>query len=89
VWNEVIDTQVYVEEIAKAMLHDWQDPRRICNTSCAQPQQEGNVKWNKHAGGRFKCNIDDSFSQLSNRVGIRVCIRDDTCTSVWQKLDKN
>lgn len=25
-----------------------------------------------------KCNIDASFSQLSNRVGIEVCIRDDT-----------
>jgi len=48
-WNEVIDTQVYVMEGAKTMLHDWQDERRICNTSCAQPRQEGDVKWNKPA----------------------------------------
>jgi len=45
-------------------------------------QQQGNVKWIKPTEGRFKCNIDVSFSQFSNRVGIRVCIRDDTCTFV-------
>ena len=62
------------------MLHDWQDASRICNTSCAQPRQVGSVKWIKTIEGRFKCNIDVSFSQLSNIVGIRVCIRDDTNT---------
>jgi hypothetical protein len=68
VWNEVIDAQVYVVERAKVMPHDWQDARRICNTSCGQPRQKGNVKWIKPAEGRFKCNIDASFSQLSKRV---------------------
>ena len=68
VWNEVIDAPVYVVERAKVMLHDWQDARRICNTSCAHLRQEGTVKWIKPAEGRFKCNIDASFSQLSNRV---------------------
>lgn len=43
-WNEVIDTQAYVVERAKVMLHDWQDARRFRNTSCAHPRQEGNVK---------------------------------------------
>jgi len=57
VWNEVIDTQVYVAEISKAMLHDWKDARRIINTSCAQSRQEGNAKWLKRVRGRFKCNI--------------------------------
>lgn len=46
----------------KLMFHDWQDARKICNTSCPQPSQEGNVKWTKQAEGRFKCNIDISFS---------------------------
>ncbi|KEH18700.1 hypothetical protein MTR_8g027950 [Medicago truncatula] len=62
VWNEVIDPPVYVVERAKVMLYDWQDARRICNTSCAQPRQEGNVKLIKPAEGRFKSNIDASFS---------------------------
>jgi len=46
---------------------------------------EGNVKWIKPAKGRFKCNIDGSFSQHFNRAGIRVCIRDDTDTFVLAK----
>lgn len=79
-WNEVIDPQVYVVKRAKVMLHDWQDARRICNTSCALPQQDGNVKWIKPVEGKFKCSIDASFSKLSIRVGIRVCIGDDTNT---------
>ena len=58
VWNEVIDAQVYVVERAKAMFHDWQDTRRICNTTCAQARLEGNVTYIKPTEGRFKCNVD-------------------------------
>ncbi|KEH22274.1 hypothetical protein MTR_7g036825 [Medicago truncatula] len=86
VWDEVIDAPVYVVERENVMLHDWQDACRICNTSCAQLRQEGNVKWIKPVKGRFKCNIDASFSQLSNRVGIEVCIRDEAIL-FWQKLN--
>jgi len=46
---------------------------------------EGNVKWIKPVKGKFKCNIDVSFSQHFNRAGIRVCIRDDTDTFVLAK----
>jgi hypothetical protein len=59
----------------------------ICNTSCAQPRQEGNVKWIKLVEGKFKCSIDASFSKLSIRVGIRVCIGDDTSTFVLAKTE--
>ena len=86
-WNEVIDAQVYVVEREKVMLYDWQDACWICNTSCAQPQQEGNVKWIKPAEGRFKYSIDASFSKLPIKVGIRVCIRDDTSTFVLAKTE--
>ncbi|MCI45659.1 cytochrome P450, partial [Trifolium medium] len=34
-------------------------------------------KWEKPARGRYKCNIDASFSPQLNRVGIGMCIRDD------------
>ena len=34
----------------------------LCTTSCAQPRQEGNVKWIKSVEGRFKCNIDAYLS---------------------------
>jgi len=35
------------------------------------------LKWVKPSSGRFKCNVDGSFSQALNPVGIGVCIRDD------------
>ncbi|KEH36654.1 hypothetical protein MTR_2g017815 [Medicago truncatula] len=34
VWNEVIDSQVYVVERAKTMFQNWQDIGRICDTYC-------------------------------------------------------
>ncbi|KEH42714.1 hypothetical protein MTR_1g074090 [Medicago truncatula] len=63
------------------------DACKICNTSCAQPRQVGNVKWIKPTEGIFKCNIDASFSHLYNRLGIRVCIRDDVGTFVLAKTE--
>ncbi|PNX70857.1 cytochrome p450, partial [Trifolium pratense] len=35
------------------------------------------AKWEKPARGRYKCNIDASFSSQLSRVGIDMCIRDD------------
>ncbi|CAJ2649711.1 unnamed protein product [Trifolium pratense] len=35
------------------------------------------IRWRKPATGRYKCNIDASFSSHSNQVGIGICIRDD------------
>jgi len=37
--------------------------------------------------GRVKCNIDASFCELSNRVGIGVCIRDENGTFVLAKIE--
>ncbi|PNX55292.1 hypothetical protein L195_g048919, partial [Trifolium pratense] len=34
-------------------------------------------KWEKPTQGRYKCNIDTSFTTQLNRVGIGMCIRDD------------
>ncbi|KAK2456658.1 hypothetical protein QL285_004006 [Trifolium repens] len=43
-----------------------------------QQQQTGNAaRWMKPSQGRYKCNVDASFSSRLNRVGIGMCIRDD------------
>jgi len=34
---------------------------------------------------RFKCIIDMSFSNHNKRVGLEMCIRDDTCAFVQAK----
>jgi hypothetical protein len=87
VWNEVFDPQAYVVDKAKFMLYDCQSARNIRKTPCLQPRHEGVVKWTKLATGRFKCNIDVSFSQQTNKVGIGVCIRDDSGTFVLAKTE--
>jgi len=45
------------------------------------------VKWTKPTAGRFKCNIDASFSQHTNKVGIGVCLRDDSGPFVLAKTE--
>jgi len=36
---------------------------------------------------RFKCNVDASFSQARNKVGIGVCIRDDEVRYMLAKTE--
>jgi len=45
------------------------------------------VEWSKPAYGRYKCNIDASFSSSMNMVGIRICLRDDRGEFVSAKID--
>ena len=35
------------------------------------------VEWSKPAYGRYRCNIDASFSSSMSMVGTRICLRDD------------
>jgi hypothetical protein len=35
------------------------------------------VRWKAPAQGRMKCNIDAAFSDLRNRTGISICLRDE------------
>ncbi|XP_024626712.1 uncharacterized protein [Medicago truncatula] len=87
VWNDVIEAHVAVLDRAKVLLQDWraakfyqQQPSRIQNNADTS-------KWKKPAVGRYKCNIDASFSKHLNKVGIRMCIRDNTCTFVLAKTE--
>lgn len=45
------------------------------------------MKWIKPGPDIFKCNVDASFSQARNRVGIGVCIRDDEGRYVLAKTE--
>jgi len=45
------------------------------------------LKWIKPSPDRFTCNVDASFSQARNRVGIAVCIRDDEGRFVLAKTE--
>jgi ribonuclease HI len=87
IWNNVIDAQNFVFSRAAALINDW------CAVQQARPGTTGQpttteIKWNKPANGRVKCNIDASFSSHNNRVGIGVCIRDEKGAYVSAKLDQ-
>ena len=45
------------------------------------------MKWIKPSPDRFKCNVNASFSEARNRVGIGVCIRDDEGRYVLAKTE--
>jgi hypothetical protein len=44
--------------------------------------------WKKSANGRYKCNIDASFSTSLNRVRLGMCLRDDSGDFVLAKTHR-
>ena len=77
IWNDVVDASVFVFGRAKTMLQDWRSAKLIRGALSTHQQPARNVKWVKPSLGRFKCNVDASFSKVSNMVGIGMCIRDE------------
>ncbi|GAU29840.1 hypothetical protein TSUD_223860 [Trifolium subterraneum] len=76
VWNNITESNTNVYERAQHLLTSWkqaQQTRSYANTS--QPVQQ-HTNWEKPSRGRYKCNIDASFSSTHNKVEIDMCIRD-------------
>ncbi|XP_024632826.1 uncharacterized protein [Medicago truncatula] len=78
VWNGVIEAQVVVLERAKVLLQDWRAAKSYQQHSSRIQNTADSSKWKKPTVGQYKCNIDASFSKHLNKVGIGICIRDDT-----------
>jgi len=79
----VTETPQQVYERATHMLADWnlaQEARKSIaghdSNGASRPRVIIPERWTKPAPGRFKCNVDASFSTELNRVGIGMCIRD-------------
>nr|ABN08196.1 Polynucleotidyl transferase, Ribonuclease H fold [Medicago truncatula] len=85
VWNGVIEAQVVVLERAKVLLQDWRAAKSYQQHSSRIQNTADSSKWKKPTVGQYKCNIDASFSKHLNKVGIGICIRDDTGTFVLAK----
>jgi len=67
--------------MATTLLEDWKSAQIIRNagdTTSATNHQETSrqevIRWEKPARGRYKCNIDTSFSSSLNRVGMGMSI---------------
>jgi len=87
VWNEVIDTQRFVFERAKTLPDDWKTTKDFRQPTSSMQRPVQYPRWQKPMEGRFKCNIDASFSKHLNRVGIGTCIRDDSSSFVLARTE--
>ncbi|CAJ2636477.1 unnamed protein product [Trifolium pratense] len=77
VWENVTDSDQTVVERAKHLITSWRNAQQIrqsANITQPSPQQ---TVWTKPRHGRYKCNVDASFSLDRNKVGIGMCLRDD------------
>ncbi|GAU17471.1 hypothetical protein TSUD_340140 [Trifolium subterraneum] len=87
VWDNITESNTNVYERAQHLLTSWkqaQQTRSYANTP--QPIQQ-RTNWEKPSQGRYKCNIDASFSSTHNKVGIGMCIRDDQGRYVAAKTE--
>ncbi|KAK2356026.1 hypothetical protein QL285_093387 [Trifolium repens] len=77
VWNNISETNTTVCERARHLITSWKQAQQIrSSANISQPIQQ-HIHWEKPSRGRYKCNIDASFSPIRNKVGIGMCIRDD------------
>jgi len=76
VWNDVVETTQQVSERAEAFLNSWKSVQRIKTNNHVNTVHHDATRWTKPALGRFKCNVDATFSNSLNRVGLGACIRD-------------
>jgi len=83
-WQQHNEPNVQVFPRATHLLEEWratQDIRSRNNNHNTTPQVRNtsleDERWKKPSPGRYKCNIDASFSTSLNRVGLGMCLRDD------------
>jgi len=88
----VSDSTITILERARHLLEGWRSTNRkqtpssqvhtAVTTSLLQDDdqtmqnRDRDARWRKPRSGRLKCNVDASFSNSNNKVGIGMCIRD-------------
>jgi ribonuclease HI len=87
VWNNITETTEAICARASSLLTSWRNAQNIRHPTPQSPNTPTDLKWIKPSPGRFTCNVDASFSQARNRVGIGVCIRDDEGRFVLAKTE--
>jgi hypothetical protein len=91
-WQQQNETILHVVDRAKNLLDDWRAAQGVRSnivivSSIHQSDSSSShgVEWTKLTCGRYKCNIDASFSSSLNMVGISICLRDDLGEFVLSK----
>jgi len=81
-----------VVERARYLLDDWRTAQEVRSHKVNDNHAQLNsvihvIEWTNPAYGRYKCNIDASFSDSLNMVGIVICIHDDQGEFVVARTD--
>jgi ribonuclease HI len=94
-WQQTTDSTFTILERARHLLQGWRNANRKQNflgqdttPSCSRSDEHngnGNSRWRKPTRGRLKCNIDASFPNNANKVGLGMCIRDSDGNHVRSK----
>ncbi|AES90711.2 hypothetical protein MTR_4g096920 [Medicago truncatula] len=76
-----------LQHMKQANNNQYANGKKIGNATCSANNNIRNnmtttqgiteQRWRKPAKGSLKCNVDASFSNSRNKVGIGICIRDD------------
>ncbi|KAK2355577.1 hypothetical protein QL285_092977 [Trifolium repens] len=77
VWNNIVDSDQAVIERANHLITGWRNAQKLRNLANTAPTDPQQTVWVKPNSGRYKCNVDASFSFNLNKVGLGMCIRDD------------
>ena len=93
-WQQQNETCMQVVERARHLLDDWTTAQEVRSHKATDNHAQLNsvihghvIELTKPTYGRYKCNIDASFSDSLNMVGIDKCIRDDQGEFVMAKTD--
>ncbi|XP_024626609.1 uncharacterized protein [Medicago truncatula] len=99
-WQQVTDSPTTMMVRAIHLLEGWRSANRKQNPSnqshidTTLPRNhnnqvvdgDSNIRWRKPRSGRLKCNVDASFSDVNNKIGLGMCIRDSTGFHVRSKI---
>ena len=97
-WQQVSDSTVTVLERARHLLAGWRNANRKQapirqDSSPSMPSTsyhngDTNINRRKPRSGRYKCNVDASFPNNTNKVGLGMCVRSRTmCFSPVCSID--
>jgi len=87
VWNDTNETCQSICERASTLLASWtsvQNTKRVLTTE--QNVQEV-AHWTKPPPGRYKCNVDATFFESMDMVGVGICIRDEHMAFVLARME--
>jgi hypothetical protein len=76
VWNNVLETTQQIGACAEDFQSSWMNAQETRTHNTSNSSHTDIAKWTKPSVGRFKCNVDASFSTSLNKVGFGVCIQD-------------